>query len=72
MHTLDVLTCFFFACALIPLGLWGWQAADELVSAALPSEEREHRISVLKRGAIACEVVAALLLAAAFVLIASN
>lgn len=72
MHTLDVLTCFFFACILCPLGVWGWQAADQLVSDALPSGEREHRIGVLRRGAIACEVVAALLFAAAFVLIAAN
>ena len=72
MHTLDVLTCFFFACTLGPLGLWGWQAAADLVTEALPDEEREHRIGVLKRGAIACEVVAVLMLAAAFLLIASN
>ncbi|HWU32603.1 MAG TPA: hypothetical protein VN108_07005 [Marmoricola sp.] len=72
MHSLDVLTCFFFACILVPLGYWGWQAADDLISPALPSEERQHRIEVLRRGAIACEVVAVLLFGAAFLLIAAN
>lgn len=72
MHTLDILTCFFFVCCLCPLGLWGWRAAEELVNDALPEGEREHRIAVLRRGAVACEVAAVLLLAAAFVLIASN
>ena len=70
--TLDVITCLVFAAILCPLGLWGWRSAEELVAEALPSEERLHRIAVLKRGAIACEVVAVLLLLAIFLITVSS
>lgn len=64
--TLDALTCLAFACVLFPLGVWGRSQAESLVVDAMEGEEREHRISVLRRGAAACQVVAVILAAAAF------
>lgn len=55
---LDAFTCLVVACVLFPLGVWGRAQADDLVVDALPSDEREHRIAVLRRGALTCQVVA--------------
>jgi hypothetical protein len=55
---LDALTCLVVACFLFPLGVWGRAQAEDLVVDALPSEEREHRVAVLRRGALTCQVVA--------------
>jgi|GEM_PF-3317134 len=67
---LDALTCLAFACVLFPLGVWGRAQAESLVVEAVEGEEREHRIAVLRRGASACQVVAVVLAAAGFWLLA--
>lgn len=69
---LDVITCLAVACFLFPLGVWGRAHADGLVVDALPSEEREHRISVLRRGALTCQVVAGVMLGAAVLIITTR
>jgi len=56
-----------FGIALFPLGAWGKAHADTLVVDAIQGEEREHRIQVLRRGAMTCQVVSLIFLAAAFV-----
>ncbi|MCR1785755.1 hypothetical protein KVF89_24675 [Nocardioides carbamazepini] len=69
---LDALTCLAIACLLVVLGAWGRTHADSLVVDAIQGEEREQRIAVLRRGAITCHVVAAVLGLAAFFLIATR
>ncbi len=66
---LDAFTCLAVACLLFPLGVWGRAQAHDLVVDALPSEEREHRIAVLRRGALTCQVVAVVLGAGAVLLL---
>lgn len=58
-----------FAVALFPLGAWGKAHADTLVVDAIQGEEREHRIQVLRRGAMTCQVMSLIFLAAAFVVL---
>jgi len=67
---LDALTCLVFACVLFPLGVWGRGQAHHLVVEAVQGEEREHRIAVLRRGAVTCQVVAGIFFVAAFWLLA--
>ncbi|GAA4815365.1 hypothetical protein ACFQ0K_07065 [Nocardioides caeni] len=69
---LDALTCLAVACLLFPLGTWGRAHASTLVVDAIQGEEREHRISVLRRGALTCQVVAGVLAVVAFLLLATR
>ncbi|MDQ6524586.1 hypothetical protein RB608_13290 [Nocardioides sp. LHD-245] len=69
---LDALTCLAIACGLVVLGTWGRSHADTLVVDTIQGEEREQRIAVLRRGAVTCYVVAAVLGLAAFFLIATR
>ena len=71
-HSLDIITCLVFIAILVPLGWWGHKAAEDLVAEALPSEERLHRVGVLKRGAVACLVVAGLLVVALLLITVSQ
>jgi hypothetical protein len=65
----DVITCGVIAVVLGVLGLWGRANADALATQALPSEEREHRENVLRRGATTCLVVAVLFTAGGVLLL---
>ncbi|TXL60696.1 hypothetical protein [Aeromicrobium terrae] len=65
----DVVTCGVVAVVLGALGLWGRANAEALVTKALPSEEREHRENVLRRGAVTCLAVAVLFTAAGVLLL---
>jgi len=69
---LDALTCLVVGCVLFPLGAWGRGHANSLVVDTVQGTEREHRVSVLRRGALTCQVVAALFAAVAFVLLATR
>lgn len=51
------------AVALVLLGRWGRGNADRLVPAGLGAEERARRVRVLRRGAAASYVVAAVFVA---------
>lgn len=66
---LDAFTCLVVACVLFPLGVWGRARAHDLFVDALPSEEREHRVAVLRRGALTCQVVAVVFGAGAVLLL---
>lgn len=68
-EALDVITCLVLAGVLFPLGIWGRRHADSLVVDALDGEEREHRISVLRRGATTCQFAAGVFLLAAALLL---
>jgi hypothetical protein len=67
---LDGLTCLAVACILFPLGVWGRLNAEDLVAPAVLGYDREHRVAVLRRGALACQVVAVIFLLAGFGLLA--
>lgn len=67
---LDGLTCLAVACVLFPLGVWGRGNADDLVTPGVRGYDREHRVTVLRRGALACQVVAVIFLLAGFGLLA--
>lgn len=69
---LDALTCLAIGCFLFPLGAWGRSHVSTLVVDAIQGEERAHRIAVLKRGALTCQVVAGVFVAVAFVLLATR
>ncbi|MDN5745203.1 MAG: hypothetical protein L0H31_08775 [Nocardioidaceae bacterium] len=60
------------AIALFPLGAWGKAHADTLVIDAIQGEEREHRIAVLRRGALTCQVMSLIFLAAGFTALVSR
>lgn len=47
-----------FAALLAPLGRWGRRHVPDLVPGHYADEDREHRTKVLRRGALAAEVVA--------------
>ena len=69
-EVLDALTCFAVACVLFPLGVWGRLNAEDLVAPGVLGYDREHRVTVLRRGARACQVVAVIFLLAGFGLLA--
>lgn len=69
---LDALTCLAVGCLLFPLGAWGRAHANSLVVDTVQGIEREHRVSVLRRGALTCQVVAALFAMVAFALLATR
>lgn len=64
--SLDVITCLAFAGVLFPLGTWGRRHAEDLVAPAILGDDREHRIAVLRRGGLTCQVVAVILAGVAF------
>lgn len=66
---LDALTCFLVACVCFPLGVWGRANADNLVLPSVLGDDREHRITVLRRGATTCQVVAVVFAIAGFALL---
>lgn len=66
---LDGLTCLAVACVLLPLGVWGRGNAENLVAPAVLGEDRELRITVLRRGALTCQVLAVVFLLVGFALI---
>lgn len=66
---LDALTCFAVACVCFPLGVWGRANAPTLVVSSILGEDRDHRITVLRRGALTCQVVAVVFAAAGFLLL---
>lgn len=49
------------AAILATLGMWGVRQAPRLAPVSLPERERRHRQRVLRRGGVACVVVAVLL-----------
>jgi len=65
---LDIVSCLFIAGMLGSLGHWGRAHVQNLIPSELPAEEREHREAVLRRGAVAAQVVAAALVGAAVLL----
>ena len=66
---LDALTCFAVACVCFPLGVWGRSRADTLVLPSVLGEDREHRVAVLRRGALTCQVLAVVFAVAGFLLL---
>ncbi len=58
------------ASGLFLLGRWGWRGADRLVPAALPESERASRTATYRRGAVACQVLAGLLVVVVAVTVA--
>jgi len=66
---LDIVTCAVVAAVLGPLGVWGRSHAHELVPGNLAEGERQHRVSVLRRGGLAAQFAAALFLLACIGLI---
>lgn len=69
-EVLDALTCMAVACVLFPLGVWGRLNAEDLVAPSVLGYDREHRVAVLRRGALACQVVAGVFLLCGFALLA--
>ena len=69
-EVLDALTCLAVACVCFPLGIWGRSRADSLVLPSVLGEDREHRVTVLRRGALTCQVVAVVFAVAGFLLLA--
>jgi hypothetical protein len=69
-EVLDALTCFAVACVCFPLGVWGRSRAATLVLPSVLGEDREHRIAVLRRGALTCQVLGVVFAVAGFLLLA--
>lgn len=69
-EVLDGLTCLAVACVLFPLGVWGRGRAETLVLPSVLGEDREHRVTVLRRGALTCQVLAVVFAIAGFLLLA--
>jgi hypothetical protein len=68
---LDAVTCLVVACVLFPLGVWGRSSADNLVLPSVLGDDREHRVTVLRRGALTCQVLAVVFAVAGFLLLAA-
>ncbi len=66
---LDGLTCLAVACVCFPLGVWGRNRSDTLVLPSVLGEDREHRVAVLRRGALTCQVLAVVFAVAGFLLL---
>jgi hypothetical protein len=49
------------ALLLVALGSWVWRAAPAIATGWMDAEDRRHHRRVLRRGAVACVVVAAIL-----------
>lgn len=54
--------CALIAVLLIGLGVWGLRAVPGLVPRSLGERERAQRMRMLRRGATACFLVAAILI----------
>ncbi|AJE87263.1 hypothetical protein SLNWT_6887 [Streptomyces albus] len=55
------------AAGLLGIGWWGRRRAHELVPPGREGdEEREHRVAVLRRGALTCQLVGLLFVGATF------
>jgi hypothetical protein len=60
------------ALALALVCWWGRKNAESVVSASLPHEVREREVRVLRRGIVACGLVAALFLVLALLPVAGE
>lgn len=66
---LDGLTCLAVACICFPLGVWGRNRSETLVLPSVLGEDREHRVAVLRRGALTCQVLSVVFAVAGFLLL---
>lgn len=53
------------AVLLVVMGKWGRANAPLLVTGGLAAKDREHKVDVLRRGALSCYVVAGMVAAVA-------
>lgn len=60
-----VVVLLVLAGALFALGQWGRRCAEFLVPRHFSASEREHRLRVLRRGGVTCQVIGAAFLALA-------
>lgn len=61
----EVVAPLVLAAALQRLGSWGWRNAPELPPPTLSSADRAQRTKVLRRGSVACQVLAVMFLVVA-------
>jgi hypothetical protein len=67
---LDGLTCLAIAGVCFALGVWGRRSAETLALPSVLGENREHRIAVLRRGALTCQIVGVVFAVAGLLLLA--